>query len=95
VTGNTANGFHPEFQEAFQKAISTSGVPEVNDGLTPDVLDDTYLNMELSLPGAGGEAKIGRVVKHLRDKDEVPIGMANDNPILDSRIYEVVFSDGH
>ena len=51
--------------------------------------------MELALPRAGGEVEFGRVVKRLRDKDGLPIGTANDNPISDSRLYEVEFSDGH
>jgi hypothetical protein len=28
-------------------------------------------------------------------KDGIPIGTANDNPVLDSRIYEVEFPDGY
>ena len=31
----------------------------------------------------------------MRDKDVIPIGTANDNPILDSQIYEVEYPDGH
>jgi hypothetical protein len=31
----------------------------------------------------------------MRDKDGLPIGTANDNPILDSRTYEVEFPDGY
>ena len=32
--------------------------------------------------------------KRLRDADGIPIGMANENPILDSRMYEVEYQDG-
>ena len=38
---------------------------------------------------------LGRVTKRLRDKDGLPIGTAHDNPILDTRVYEVEFPDGH
>ena len=62
---------------------------------TPDIMDDTYLHMELALPRGGGEVEFARVKKRLRDKDGLPIGTANDNPILDSRMYEVEFPDGH
>ena len=31
----------------------------------------------------------------MRDKNGLPIGTANDNPILDSRVFEVEFPDGH
>ena len=51
--------------------------------------------MELALPRGGGEVEYGRVQKRLRDKDGLPIGTANDNPMLDNRIYEVEFPDGH
>jgi hypothetical protein len=33
--------------------------------------------------------------KLLRDKDGLPIGTANDNPILDLRLYEVEYREGH
>ena len=33
-------------------------------------------------------------MKWLRDADGIPIGMANENPILDSRMYEVEYQDG-
>ena len=35
------------------------------------------------------------MTKRLRDKDGIPIGTANDNPILDSRVYEIEYLDGH
>jgi hypothetical protein len=77
--------------------VDNSSIPanDVDDDFTPDVLDDTYLNMELALPRSGGDVEFARVVKRLRDKDGIPIGTANDNPILDSRMYEVEFPDGY
>ena len=36
-----------------------------------------------------------RVTKRLCDHNGLPIGTANPNPILDSRIYEVEYQDGH
>ncbi len=65
--------------------------PEADAALTPDMYDDTYLNMELALFQGGGEVEFTRVVKRMRDKDSLPIGTANDNPILDSRVYDVEF----
>ena len=85
----------PDFNEEFNKVISDDSVPEADAEFTPDVFDDTYLHMELALPKSGGEVEFGRVVKRLRDKDGLPIGTAHDNPILDTRVYEVEFSDGH
>ena len=60
---------------------------------TLDTLYDTYLKMEVDLPRDGEGPELARVIKRLQDKDGIPIGTANDNPILDSRVYGVEFLD--
>ncbi len=55
---------------------------------------DTYLQAQLSLPKADGY-KAATVLCRKHDIHGNPIGMANQNPILDTRIYEVQFTDGH
>jgi hypothetical protein len=87
--------FDAEFVQEFGRTINDPRIKEADQSFTPDVYDDTYLNMELALPRDGGEVQYARVVKRLRDKDGLPIGTAHDNPILDSRIYEVEFQDGY
>ena len=87
--------FDSEFVEEFGRTINDPTIKEADQDFTPDSFDDTYLNMELALPREGGEVQFGRVVKRLRDRDGLPIGTANDNPILDSRLYEVEFQDGY
>lgn len=87
--------FDEEFNEEIRKVISDDKLPDADKTFTPDVFDDTYINMELALPRGGGEVKLGRVTKRLRYKDGFPIGTANDNPILDTSVYEVEFPDGH
>jgi hypothetical protein len=67
----------------------------VDQEFTPESFDDTYLNMELALPRDGGEEQFGRVVKRMRDKDGLPIGTTNNNPILDSQLYDAEFQDGY
>ena len=47
--------------------------------------------MELALPREGGEVQFGRVVKSMRDSKNLPIWTANDNPTLDSSLYDVKF----
>jgi hypothetical protein len=48
--------------------------------------------MELALlQGPGNQPQYGKVTKRLKDKDGRPIGVANDNPLLDTRMYEVEF----
>ena len=51
--------------------------------------------MEVAFPRYGNGPEVARVVKRLREKCGIPIGTASDNPILDSRIYEVDYPDGH
>ena len=88
----------PDFVEEFQHVISDQSIPEQDDNFTPDVFDDTYLHMEIALPRGGGDqedTQFAKVVKRLRDKEGRPIGTANENPMLDTREYEVEFLDGH
>jgi hypothetical protein len=87
--------FNKEFVEEFGRTIIDPMLKEADQEFTPDTYDDTYLNMELAVPRDGAEVQFGRVVKRLRDKDGLPIGAAHDNPILDTRMYEVKFQDGH
>ena len=50
--------------------------------------------MELALLHAGeASPQLARVTKRMRDAEDCPIGTANDNPILDTRMYEVEFQD--
>jgi hypothetical protein len=87
--------YDAEFVQEYGRTINDPAIKEADQDFTPDAFDDTYLNMELALPREGGEVQLARVVKRLRDKDGLPIGTANDNPILDSREYEVEFQDGY
>ena len=58
-------------------------------------LADNYINMEISLPrGADGEQHLARVKRRAVDQDGRPIGVAADNPMLDTRKYVVQYLDG-
>ena len=83
----------PDFAEEFQNVIDDKLVPEVAETWTPDSYD-TYLNMELALDRGDEQPSYAKVTKRMKDKDGNPIGTANENPILDSRIYEVEYEDG-
>ena len=88
----------PDFVEEFQNVVSDHSMPEQDDIFTPDVFDDSYLHMEIALPRGGGDqedTQFGKVTKRLHDKEGWLIGMANDNPMLDTQEYEVEFLDGH
>jgi hypothetical protein len=60
--------------------------------VTPE-MGDNYLNVEISVPHGGTLVK-GRVTSQKRDKDGSPIGLANPNPILDTREYTFTFNNG-
>ena len=47
--------------------------------------------MEIALPKDGESVQFAKVTKRLRDANGLPIGVARDNPILDTRIYEVKY----
>ena len=51
--------------------------------------------MELVVPrGDNPNPQYAKVTKRLRDADGIPIGKANENPILDSCMYKVEYQDG-
>ena len=82
-----------DFRDEFANVYNDSGVPEA-DEFTPEVLEDTYVNMEVALPRKDDGSTFAKVTKRLRDANGIPIGVANDNPILDTRVYEVEYMDG-
>ena len=82
-----------DFNTEFNRLFDDEDIAEADDS-TPEVLEDTYLNVELAMPRDSDGPSYGRVTKRLRDANGIPIGTANDNPILDSRIYEVEYQDG-
>ena len=75
--------------------VSNSEIREADEEFTPDTYDDRYLNMELAVPrGDNPNPQYAKVMKRLRDAEGIPIVMSNENPILDSRMYEVEYQDG-
>ena len=84
----------PDFTEEMHEVVSNDELKDADDDFTPDVYD-TYLNMELAIPqGDSLEPRLARVTKRLKDANGLPIGLANENPILDTRMYEVEYLDG-
>ena len=57
------------------------------DNFTPEVLEDTYVDMEIALPIDGEGPKFFKVTKRLWDANGIPIGRHHDNPMLDKRVY--------
>jgi hypothetical protein len=56
----------PDFQDEFDNIVNDPTVPEADDTFTPDVFDDTYLNMELAIPRDEDGPEFARVTKRLR-----------------------------
>ena len=54
---------------------------------------DKYLTAQVVVPLAGELTK-GKVLKRKRDQNGNPTGVKNDNPILDTRQYDIQFPDG-
>jgi hypothetical protein len=52
-----------------------------------------YINAQIMLP-RGNEMQGSKVTSRKRDHDGNPIERSNPNPILDSRIYDVLFANG-
>ena len=83
-----------DFVEEFHSVVSNSEIKEANEEFTPDTYDDRYLNMELAVPrGDNPNPQYAKVTKRPRETDGIPIGMANENPILDSCMYEVEYQN--
>jgi hypothetical protein len=83
----------PIFNEEFNKIFNNVEIQEADDH-TPEVLEDTYLNMELALSRDDDGPKFAKAKKRLRDANGLPIGTAHDNQLLDTRLFEVEYADG-
>ena len=83
-----------DFQSEFKKLFDNPDVKEVDKEFTSDLYHD-YLNMELTLNWGGDRPELTRVKKILKNVNRRPIEVANDKPILDSRLYEVEYRDGY
>ena len=86
-------GDDPDFQEEFSNVTSNEKVNEDDDHFPPDTYD-SYLSVERALPqGDSLETRMARVTKRLKDANGIPIGTADNNPLLDMRMYEVEYLD--
>lgn len=92
----TLSDMDEEFQHEFRTVVNDTLIPEADN--IPEFTEDTYdpyLGMELGLPcGADDDLHFATVKKRKYDHEGNPIGVANKNPILDTRTYEVLFADG-
>jgi len=86
------NLLEPDFDS---KSISIN-FDNKNNEATSDTVGDIYLNSEKALPRIGHDhPQLVRVSKRVKDVEGNPLGIANTNPILNTRQYLVEFLDGH
>ena len=83
-----------EFLSKFARIFDITDVKEDDDLFNPDSYDN-YINTELALDWGEKLPKHARVKKRLKDNQGQPIGIASDNPIIDTIMYEVEYQDGH
>ena len=57
---------------------------------TPEIIDDTYTNMEVALTRDTEVPDFSGVTKRLKDANGQPIGTANENTILDTGKTQVI-----
>ena len=79
------------------------GYADADDGEMPHVLDaddevdvdtyDQYIGAEVTLP-VGDQMRSAKVRSRKRSVDGKLVGRANTNPILDTRMYNIEYSDG-
>ena len=78
---------YPDFSEELKRVFNNADIPE-SDYFTPEVLEDTYVDMDIALPKYGEGPDFDKVTKRLRDANGIPIGRKNENSKMDTRIYE-------
>ena len=83
-----------DFADEFARVYNNQDVPESDDQFDPDSFDQ-YLSMEVAIDRGGEHPQLARVTKRLKDHRGNPIGVSNNNPMLDTRMYEVEFTDGY
>ncbi len=84
-----ANGDYVDDDD--DEVFEEEAVRPEQDEYTPEAFDG-YLTASVLLP-RGGEVLKAQVMPRKKDANGNPIGRANSNPILDTRVYEVEFEE--
>ena len=84
----------PEFTEEFKRVFNNTDILEA-DGFTPQLLEDTYVDMKIALLRDKEGPGFAKVKKFLQGADDILIGMQHDNPMMDTRVHAVEYLDGH
>ena len=84
------------FLDKYNQVIDNKDIAEADDSLGSSNKDgESYLNMRLGIHKGGEEAMVmATVKKRALDKDGQVMGKYHENPLMDSRLYEIEYSDG-
>jgi hypothetical protein len=85
------DGIFGDDEETVMPADPDATKPDADD-FTPEAYDQ-YLTAKVLLPQSG-ELQQATVIARKRDRDGKPIGKRNENPLLDTRVYEVQHPNG-
>ena len=84
-----------DFKDEYNKTISNKDIKDVEDTFDAEIgKHDPYLNMEVGLPQGESGLIHAKVKRRAVDVEGNPVGIANDNPMLDTRRYEVEYHTG-
>jgi hypothetical protein len=82
----------PFLQDVYEAYEAEAEKPEIDD-ITPETYD-SLISAEVISPQ--GDVLVPAIVtSRKRDSNGNPIGTHDNNPLLDTRVYEVTFPDGH
>ena len=87
----------PEFLDKYNRVIIDGSIPNGEENNKTDEIfkEDRYVNMELDLPRKDDDGLMHKIAKRrtLNDEGKAVVNM-NNNPLLDTRVYQVEFADG-
>ena len=75
--------------------VNSQSIPHQDD-VTHDNNNESfnYVGMEIGLPRDGNDQlQFAKVTKEVLDDEGRPLGIGNNNPLLDGRMYEVEYLD--
>ena len=84
----------PNFSEDFKRVFHNDDVLKAN-YFAPQLLEDTYVDIEKALPRDVRRPKFEKVTKRLRGINGIPIGRAYENLMFNTRVYDVEYLDGN
>ena len=83
-----------KFYKEFKRLFNNSDIPEA-DYSTPEVLEDTYMDMEIVIPRYGYGPQFSKETKHLGDENDILKVRCHETAMLYTKVQEVEYLDVH